>query len=56
MPNQITKPEALNLAETDDSFQYLGWLTMNGERRAFYRTAIDAGNEPRGYKIVYVVD
>jgi len=53
---EITKPEAENLAETDDSLQYLGNITVGAESRHIYRTRIGAADDPRGWKLVYFVD
>lgn len=51
----INKGELIQLVEGDDSIQYLGTFEVGGEARAFYRTRIGAADEPRGYKLVYVV-
>lgn len=55
MMEQVTKAELVHLCETDDSLRYFGTFDIAGETRAFYRTAIGAADEPKGFKIVYVV-
>lgn len=52
---EITKTELIALTEEDDSLRYFGTFEVGAEMRSFYRTAIGAASEPKGYKIVYIV-
>lgn len=53
---EITKAQLLSYLEDDDSFQYYGEASHDfGDGVKvwqIYRTAIGAGDEPRGYRVV----
>ena len=52
---QVSKAELIDLIETGHADLYLGTFEITGEVRAFYRSYRGAGDDPRGFKIVYVV-
>jgi hypothetical protein len=52
---EITKAEWVDMAEEDDTLQYMGDVEIGGETRKFYRTKIGAAGFPRSYRVVYVV-
>ena len=52
---QVSKAELIDLIETGHADLYLGTFEVAGEVRALYRSYRHAANDPRGFKIVYVV-
>lgn len=55
MMDEISKQELIVLTEEDDSLRFFGSFDVNGEVRAYYRSRVGAADEPKGFKIVYVV-